>query len=55
MEGMAFYNPSEAQIYSFENTVSFDGFIGVTGAGGIEPAIASQQWRDSPLIKPNHQ
>jgi len=55
VEGMAFYYSFESQENSFCHAVCFNGFISITGTGGVEPAIFSQQWRYGPLIKPDDQ
>lgn len=47
---MTLTNTFDPQPATFQNTVGFNRFQGISGTGGIKPAVRSQEWTDQVLI-----
>lgn len=48
--GMAFTDATYGQPGSFDGTVDFDGFPGVSGAGRIKPALRAEKRRQQQAV-----
>jgi hypothetical protein len=53
MEGMAFQEPEQAQIKTFNGSMLFHGLIGIVRAGRVKTAASWKQRRDEVLICPD--
>ena len=50
MERMALQQPTGTEIGTFQHTMAVDGFQGIFGTGGIEPAAGTNERGDDELI-----
>jgi hypothetical protein len=50
MPGVALGQAPQGQIAAFNSTVVFNGFYGVTGATGVEPAIITHERAQHSLV-----